>query len=57
MHHGGPWPASTASTHTSVGGTALRRWQVPIAYQNWPQALLPAELRDDNPLGIPRLTQ
>jgi NADP-dependent aldehyde dehydrogenase len=57
MHHGGPWPASTAPSHTSVGGTALRRWQVPIAYQNWPQPLLPPELRDDNPLGIPRLTQ
>jgi NADP-dependent aldehyde dehydrogenase len=57
MHHGGPWPATTASAHTSVGGTAIRRWQVPVAYQNWPQALLPPELRDDNPLGVPRLIQ
>jgi NADP-dependent aldehyde dehydrogenase len=57
MHHGGPWPASTAPLHTSVGATAIRRWQVPVAYQNWPQPLLPPELRDDNPLDIPRLVQ
>jgi NADP-dependent aldehyde dehydrogenase len=57
MHHGGPWPASTSAGHTSVGGTALRRWQVPIAYQDWPQDLLPAELRDDNPLDLPRTVQ
>jgi NADP-dependent aldehyde dehydrogenase len=57
MHHGGPWPATTAASHTSVGGTALRRWQTPTAYQNWPQALLPPELRDDNPLGVPQLIQ
>jgi NADP-dependent aldehyde dehydrogenase len=57
MHHGGPWPSTTASAHTSVGGSAIRRWQVPIAYQGWPQELLPPELRDHNPLGIPRLVQ
>ncbi|MER5648480.1 aldehyde dehydrogenase (NADP(+)) [Streptosporangium sp. NPDC002524] len=54
MHHGGPWPASTAAAHTSVGAAAIRRWLVPTAYQDWPAALLPPELRDDNPLGIPR---
>ncbi|WP_406290919.1 aldehyde dehydrogenase (NADP(+)) [Embleya sp. NBC_00896] len=57
MHHGGPWPATTAPAHTSVGGTALRRWLVPTAYQDWPDALLPAELRDANPLGVPRVVQ
>lgn len=57
MHHGGPWPATTAPAHTSVGATATRRWQTPTAYQNWPQTLLPPELRDDNPLGVPRLLQ
>ena len=57
MHHGGPWPATTAPSHTSVGGTAIRRWQVPTAYQNWPQQLLPPELRDDNPLGVPQTVQ
>ncbi|HEY2042427.1 MAG TPA: aldehyde dehydrogenase (NADP(+)) [Jatrophihabitans sp.] len=52
MHHGGPWPASTAAQHTSVGATAIRRWLTPVVYQDWPEALLPAELRDDNPLNI-----
>jgi NADP-dependent aldehyde dehydrogenase len=54
MHHGGPYPATTASVHTSVGATAVRRFLRPICYQNTPQALLPDALRDDNPLGLPR---
>jgi NADP-dependent aldehyde dehydrogenase len=54
QHHGGPWPASTASVHTSVGATAVRRFLAPVAYQDAPQPVLPAELRDGNPLGIPR---
>ncbi|MFI8303538.1 aldehyde dehydrogenase (NADP(+)) [Streptomyces sp. NPDC085927] len=53
QHHGGPYPATT-STSTSVGGTAIERWLRPVAYQNSPAALLPQELRDDNPLGLPR---
>ncbi len=54
MHHGGPYPATTASIHTSVGVTAVRRFLRPVCYQNTPQALLPEALRDDNPLGLPR---
>ncbi|WP_037907278.1 aldehyde dehydrogenase (NADP(+)) [Actinacidiphila yeochonensis] len=53
QHHGGPYPATT-STSTSVGATAVERWLRPVAYQDTPPALLPAELRDDNPLGLPR---
>ncbi|MFI9650204.1 aldehyde dehydrogenase (NADP(+)) [Streptomyces sp. NPDC052040] len=53
QHHGGPYPATT-STSTSVGGTAIERWLRPVAYQGVPGALLPPELRDDNPLGLPR---
>ncbi|MFE3653694.1 aldehyde dehydrogenase (NADP(+)), partial [Streptomyces sp. NPDC059152] len=53
QHHGGPYPAST-STATSVGATAVERWLRPVAYQDTPQALLPPELRDANPLGLPR---
>ncbi|MFI5675860.1 aldehyde dehydrogenase (NADP(+)) [Streptomyces cellulosae] len=53
QHHGGPYPATT-STSTSVGGTAIERWLRPVAYQNAPEALLPPELKDDNPLGLPR---
>ncbi|WP_436791551.1 aldehyde dehydrogenase (NADP(+)) [Yinghuangia sp. YIM S10712] len=53
QHHGGPYP-STTSTSTSVGTTAIERWLRPVAYQNTPEALLPPELRDANPLGLPR---
>jgi NADP-dependent aldehyde dehydrogenase len=52
MHHGGPFPATTAPAHTSVGMTAIRRWLRPVAFQNAPAELLPPELRDENPLGI-----
>ncbi|GAA3458917.1 aldehyde dehydrogenase (NADP(+)) [Saccharothrix longispora] len=54
MHHGGPWPSTTNALHTSVGATSIRRWVGPVTYQSWPDELLPAELRDGNPLGIPR---
>ncbi|MEU1629003.1 aldehyde dehydrogenase (NADP(+)) [Streptomyces sp. NPDC020096] len=53
QHHGGPYPATT-SVSTSVGGTAIERWLRPVTYQDTPPALLPPELRDDNPLGLPR---
>ncbi|WP_432038794.1 aldehyde dehydrogenase (NADP(+)) [Streptomyces cucumeris] len=53
QHHGGPYPATT-STSTSVGGTAAERWLRPVTYQDTPAALLPPELREDNPLGLPR---
>ncbi len=52
QHHGGPWPA-TNTLHTSVGVTAIRRFLRPFAWQNTPEPLLPAELRDDYS-GIPR---
>jgi NADP-dependent aldehyde dehydrogenase len=54
MHHGGPYPATTASVHTSVGTTALRRFLRPVCYQSTPQGLLPEALRDGNVLGLPR---
>jgi NADP-dependent aldehyde dehydrogenase len=41
QHHGGPYPATTASAFTSVGTAAIRRWLVPVAYQNFPAELLP----------------
>jgi len=53
QHHGGPWP-STTSIFTSVGATAVRRFQRPVVYQDAPEELLPPALRDGNPLGIPR---
>lgn len=57
MHHGGPWPASTSAAHTSVGVTAMERWLVPIAYQDWPEHLLPEPLRTANPLSVPQVVQ
>lgn len=54
MHHGGPYPATTSSLHTSVGATAIARFLRPVTYQSVPAALLPPALRDDNPLGLPR---
>jgi NADP-dependent aldehyde dehydrogenase len=54
QHHGGSWPATTASVHSSVGATAIRRFLTPVAYQDAPASALPPELRDGNPLRIPR---
>src|SRR5579859_6540381 len=44
QHHGGPWPATTAPAYTSVGAAAVRRWLVPVVYQDCPPALLPPGL-------------
>jgi NADP-dependent aldehyde dehydrogenase len=46
QHHGGPWPATTVPAYTSVGTAAIRRWLVPVAYQDFPAELLPAGLRN-----------
>lgn len=55
MLHGGPYPASSDSRFTAVGIHAVKRWVRPLSYQNWPNALLPKELQNENPLGISRL--
>ena len=34
--HGGPWPSSTSSLHTSVGLNAVYRFARPVALQDWP---------------------
>jgi NADP-dependent aldehyde dehydrogenase len=54
MQHGGPYPATTSSLHTSVGAAAIGRFLRPVAYQDVPDHLLPAGLRADNPLRLPR---
>jgi NADP-dependent aldehyde dehydrogenase len=53
QQHGGPYPATT-SLFTSVGATAVRRFQRPVAYQDAPEAVLHPALQEDNPLNIPR---
>lgn len=52
--HGGPFPASTAAASTSVGMAAVSRFQRPLALQTVPDAALPPELQNANPLGILR---
>jgi alpha-ketoglutaric semialdehyde dehydrogenase len=53
--HGGPYPATTDSRFTAVGTDAIKRFVRPVAFQNFPESLLPSELKTENPLGIWRL--
>lgn len=55
MQHGGPFPATTDSRFTAVGPDAIQRFARPVSFQNWPDAALPDELKDANPLKIERL--
>ena len=54
QHHGGPYPATTAVAHTSVGTAAMRRFLRPITFQDAPPELLPDPLQETNPLHLPR---
>lgn len=47
MVHGGPFPATTDGRTTSVGTMAMDRFLRPVAYQSFPDHLLPVELRVD----------
>lgn len=55
MVHGGPYPATSDSRFTSVGSKAIYRFARPVCFQNFPDALVPAEVRAANPLGILRM--
>lgn len=52
MVHGGPFPATSDSRTTSVGSSAIRRFQRPVCYQDLPEELLPDSLKDSNPYGL-----
>ena len=54
MQHGGPYPASTDGRFTSVGHAAIQRFTRPVAFQDWPDSLLPPELCNANPRHILR---
>lgn len=54
MQHGGPYPATTAPLHTSVGTAAITRFLRPVTYQSVPDSLLPPALQDANPWRLPR---
>ena len=55
MVHGGPYPSTSDPRFTSVGSLAIYRFARPVCFQGFPQAMLPAEIQDANPLGIRRL--
>jgi len=55
MVHGGPYPATSDGRSTSVGTMSIQRFVRPVSFQGFPDAILPAELREANPLGIWRM--
>ena len=55
MQHGGPFPATTDSRFGSVGPDAIKRFVRPVSFQNYPDELLPDELKERNPLGVIRV--
>ena len=55
MVHGGPFPATSDGRSTSVGTMAIYRFCRQVAWQSFPDAALPAELQELNPLGIRRM--
>jgi 2,5-dioxopentanoate dehydrogenase len=55
MTHGGPYPATADGRSTSVGTRAILRFVRPVCYQNFPDAALPDELKESNPLDLWRL--
>ena len=54
MVHGGPFPATSDTRTTSVGALAIDRFLRPVCFQNLPDSLLPAALRQDNPYKVAR---
>ncbi len=54
MVHGGPFPATTDSRTTSVGALAIERFLRPVCYQDMPETLLPALLREAEARRLPR---
>jgi len=55
MVHGGPYPSTSDGRSTSVGSQAIFRFTRLVCYQGFPDAALPDELKEANPLGIWRL--
>jgi NADP-dependent aldehyde dehydrogenase len=55
MVHGGPYPATSDGRSTSVGTQAILRFVHPVCYQDFPDAVLPVELQNQNPMRIMRM--
>lgn len=45
MVHGGPYPSTSDGRSTSVGAMAIDRFLRPVSYQDFPEELLPVDLR------------
>lgn len=52
--HGGPYPATTSASSTSVGVDAITRFVRPVTFQGFLPSELPEALKDQNALGIRR---
>ena len=55
MVHGGPYPATSDSRSTAVGSRAITRFARLVCFQNFPDAALPDELKEANPLQLWRM--
>jgi NADP-dependent aldehyde dehydrogenase len=55
MQHGGPFPSTTDGRSTSVGTAAIYRFVRPVAFQDFPDHLLPEALKNANPTNTLRL--
>jgi NADP-dependent aldehyde dehydrogenase len=55
MVHGGPYPATSEGRSSSVGTRAIYRFARQVCFQDFPNNALPAELREENPLGLRRM--
>jgi len=51
--HGGPFPSTSDGRSTSVGTLAIERFLRPVCYQDMPDALLPALLKQNQTAGVP----
>jgi alpha-ketoglutaric semialdehyde dehydrogenase len=54
MVHGGPFPATSDGRSTSVGTASVERFLRPVCYQGFSDDLLPAALKNANPLELRR---
>lgn len=55
MVHGGPYPSTSDGRSTSVGTQAIFRFARLVCYQGFPDAALPEELKNSNPLNLWRM--
>lgn len=55
MVHGGPFPATSDGRSTSVGTLSIYRFTRHVCFQDCPDAILPPELQEANPLAIHRM--